>query len=124
MKNDDFGEMLIQAMEEAVEHHEGRLSARVDRVEITARRATVTPPPRYTAARIRSLRTRLGLSQPVFAGMLNVSGSTVRAWEQGARAPEGPSLRLLEIAEQNPDALLSHVSNGNFAADEPERRRE
>lgn len=33
---DDFGEKLIEALEEAVEHHEGRLlSTRVDRVEIT-----------------------------------------------------------------------------------------
>jgi hypothetical protein len=31
---DDFGEKLIEALEEAVEHHEGRLSAQVDRVEI------------------------------------------------------------------------------------------
>lgn len=33
---DDFGEKLIEALEEAGEHHEGRLlSARADRVEIT-----------------------------------------------------------------------------------------
>lgn len=109
-KKDDFGELLIEALEEAVEHHEGRLSARVDRVEITARNAVVKPPPHFTAARIQSLRKSLGLSQPVFAGMLNVSGSTVRAWEQGAREPDGPSLRLLEIVEAHPDMLLSRVS--------------
>lgn len=112
-RNDGFGEMLIGALEEAVEHQQGRLSARVDRVEITARGAVVSPPPRYSAERVRSLRKGLGVSQPVFAGMLNVSGSTVRAWEQGAREPDGPSLRLLQVVEQHPDALLSHVSNGS-----------
>lgn len=111
-RKNHFGEMLIGALEEAVEYHEGRLSARVDRVAITARRAVVKPPPRYSAERIRSLRKGLGVSQPVFAGILNVSGSTVRAWEQGTREPDGPSLRLLEIAEQHPDTLLSHLSDG------------
>lgn len=34
VENHDFGAMLIDALEEAVEHYEGRLTARVDRVEI------------------------------------------------------------------------------------------
>lgn len=82
---------------------------RIDRHEITARQATVTPPPSYDTARIRRIRSRLNLSQAVFAGMLNVSSSTVQAWEQGVREPEGASLRLLEMAEVQPDALLSRL---------------
>ncbi|HLL82364.1 MAG TPA: hypothetical protein VK420_06920 [Longimicrobium sp.] len=31
----DVGELLIEALEEAIEHENGRLVARVDRVEIT-----------------------------------------------------------------------------------------
>ena len=81
-----------------------------DRIEYTARKATVAPPPRYSADHIRALRKDLGLSQPVFAGMLNVSGSTVRAWEQGQRQPEGPTLRLLEVAERHPEALMSNMT--------------
>jgi hypothetical protein len=42
-KKNGFGEMLIRALEEAVEHHEGRLAARVDRVEITTRNEVVKP---------------------------------------------------------------------------------
>jgi DNA-binding transcriptional regulator YiaG len=41
--------------------------------------------------------------------MLNVSPATVRAWEQGVRVPDGPSLRLLEIAERQPAVLLAQV---------------
>ena len=108
--NDSFGDLLIGALEEAVAFKQGKLpDVRVERHEITAREATVTPPPSYDAARIRRIRSRLRLSQPVFAGMLNVSSSTVQAWEQGVRAPEGASLRLLEVAEHSPDALLSRV---------------
>ena len=105
-----FGDKLIGALEEAVAHARGELpGVRVDRVETTARKATVQPPPQYTAAQIRELRRRLRVSQPVFAGMLNVSGGTVKAWEQGTRTPDGPSLRLLEVAATYPAALLSHV---------------
>lgn len=108
--NDDFGELLIGALEEAVAYKRGKLpGVRVDRHELTARETTVTPPPLYDAAGIRRIRSRLNVSQPVFAGMLNVSSSTVQAWEQGVRVPDGASLRLLEIAECRPDALLGRV---------------
>jgi len=105
----DFGDLLIGALEEAASHSSGRLRAKVDRVTVTARKASASPPPLYNADRIRTLRRSLGLSQPVFAGMLNVSGSTVRAWEQGSRAPDGPSLRLLQLAELHPEVLVDTI---------------
>jgi putative transcriptional regulator len=49
------------------------------------------------------------LSQPVFAAALNVSPDTIRAWEQGKREPDGPTLRLLEVAEQHPEVFLQKV---------------
>ncbi len=55
---------------------------------------------------MRTVRERLGLSQPVFARALNVSLGTVRGWEQGARRPDGPTQRLLEVAERHPEAVL------------------
>jgi hypothetical protein len=48
----------------------------------------------------------MGVSQPIFADVLNVSTPTVRSSEQGVREPEGPSLRLLEFAERQPAVLL------------------
>ena len=59
--------------------------------------------------RIRALREQLGFSQRTFAAALNVSQQTVSAWEQGVRAPDGPSRRLLEIAEAQPEAFLTRV---------------
>jgi DNA-binding transcriptional regulator YiaG len=41
--------------------------------------------------------------------MLNVSQSTVRAWEQGAREPEGATLRLLEVADKHPEVLVEAI---------------
>jgi DNA-binding transcriptional regulator YiaG len=66
----------------------------------------VAPPPPYDAARIRAIRRVLNVSQGVFAALLNVGLTTVQAWEQGKRVPDGASLRLLEIAERNPEMIL------------------
>lgn len=106
---ESFGELLINSLNEAVAHNRGELKARTERVSLDARTAKVDPPPHYSSSRIRAIRHRLGLSQPVFAGLLNVSGSTIRAWEQGVREPDGSSLRLLEVAEKNPEILTEHV---------------
>jgi DNA-binding transcriptional regulator YiaG len=105
-----FGDALIGALEEAVAFERGELPAtRVDRVDITARNARATPAPAYTAGQIREIRRRLSLSQPVFAEMLNVSASTIRAWEQGTREPDGPTRRLLQVADLHPEALTDAV---------------
>jgi putative transcriptional regulator len=43
------------------------------------------------------------MSQPVFASLLNVKTTTVRAWEQGQRSPDGAASRLLEILSKDVD---------------------
>jgi putative transcriptional regulator len=121
---ENFGELLILGMEEAVAIEAGdRPAARVRTRKVTARDVTVVPPPRYSAARIERVRTALGASQPVFAGMLNVSASTVRAWERGAREPDGPTLRLLEVAEENPEVLTARVRRTARGGSRPAIRR-
>ncbi|HEU0012095.1 MAG TPA: helix-turn-helix domain-containing protein [Longimicrobium sp.] len=116
------GEELIAAMEEALAYRreENRREAggdpsegpawfdevRVDRLPVTAREARVAPPPKYQGAEVLRIRKRLGCSQAIFAQLLNVSAETVRSWEQGRREPDGPTLRLLQVADRNPRALL------------------
>ncbi|HET7095416.1 MAG TPA: helix-turn-helix domain-containing protein, partial [Thermomicrobiales bacterium] len=72
----------------------------------TARRVVVDRPPQYDATRVRAIRERANVSQTVFAAALNVSPATVQSWEQGARRPDGPSLRLLELADRQPSAIF------------------
>jgi putative transcriptional regulator len=55
---------------------------------------------------IRSIRTKLHVSQNEFALMLGVSARTLQNWEQGRREPEGPAKALLTIADKNPKAVL------------------
>lgn len=58
------------------------------------------PIPPYDAAKIRSLRETLKLSQTVLASVLNTSPSTVRKWEIGEKHPSGPSLKLLNLLDR------------------------
>jgi putative transcriptional regulator len=65
------------------------------------------PIPRFSSARIRSLRHRHRLSQAVLAAVLNTSLSTVRQWEIGDKRPSGPSAKLLDILDRKGlEALL------------------
>jgi len=54
----------------------------------------------YDAAYITNLRKRLRLSQAAFARFLNISPSTVRQWEIGAKHPSGACQKLLNLADQ------------------------
>jgi putative transcriptional regulator len=58
---------------------------------------------------VRSIRSHYRLSQAKFAGMLGISVSTLRNWEQGRRKPEGAARVLLRVAAQYPDVVLSVV---------------
>jgi len=58
------------------------------------------PVPAYSSAQIRKLRASLNISQPVLAGVLNTSVSTIRQWEQGEKKPSGPSLKLLNLIDR------------------------
>jgi putative transcriptional regulator len=105
----NLGELLLQSLHDAVAFEEGRLEARVSIRELTVREAKVDTPPRYGNERVRATRLKLGYSQPIFAKALNVSTQTVKAWEQGTRVPDGPTRRLLEIAEEAPEILQRKV---------------
>lgn len=61
-----------------------------------------------TANKIKKLRQRENVSQPVFAKFLNVSPSTVKKWETGEKHPSGASARLLDLIEQYGLELIHH----------------
>ena len=105
----NVGDSIINGLAEALAYERGDLPPRTRTVGRTAREARVVAPPVYDSGRIRAVRARLALSQPLFAAALNVSPQTVKAWERGARVPDGPTRRLLELAEEHPDAFLAKV---------------
>src|SRR6185436_8754961 len=72
---------------------------------ISVRQAPAEPRPRNKKD-IVALRERLNFSQGMLARALNVSPSTVQAWEAGRRTPSDAALKLLAIAEKHPGDLF------------------
>lgn len=64
-------------------------------------------PPKIKPAEIKRLRENSHMSQPVFARYLNVSESTVKQWETGAKKPGGSSLKLLSVVQKHGLDVLS-----------------
>ncbi|MBX7060074.1 MAG: helix-turn-helix domain-containing protein [Pyrinomonadaceae bacterium] len=95
----DFFEELKAGLTAAIEHAKGR---RKDLRTTTLPR----PPKELSAKEIVKVRTKLNVSQAVFARYLNISTKTVQSWEQGLGKPNGASLKLLSIAKKNPKILL------------------
>jgi putative transcriptional regulator len=129
-KVSNFEQMLLRSADQALAIARGELEpARI--TVLDARDVAVAPPPSFTAERVQLLRKNLKLSQPVFADLLNVSVSLVRAWERGAREPEGASQRLLQVAEREGGYLVKRLAllqappraAGSVARREPEATR-
>ena len=99
MDDELFGE-LMESLDQALRYSRGeKINARV----------TVLPAPPASMPReeIVKLRERFNCSQAIFARLLNVSVKTLQAWEQGLRTPSDAALKLLNIANKHPEALLS-----------------
>jgi len=58
---------------------------------------------------IKRIRAGYKLSQGEFAALLGISPATLRNWEQGRRAPEGPARVLLLVAAKHPQVVWDVV---------------
>ena len=95
---------LLASLREHISHLSGEK-------KLTLRTYTVfvpDPVPVIKARDIAAIRSKLKLSQPVFARVLNVPVATARSWESGRRKPTGAALRLLDLARRSPQALLNN----------------
>ncbi len=90
---------LLESANEALEHAKGKRELRTTELP--------PPPTPVDGAGIKRLRTRLKMSQAVFARYLNVSTKLVQAWEADRRTPDGPALLLVRLVERNPALVLS-----------------
>ena len=57
----------------------------------------VTQVEKLSPKEIQALREKAGVSQGVFARVLNVKPGLISQWERGDRRPSGPSLKLLSL---------------------------
>jgi putative transcriptional regulator len=88
-----FGDDLIAAMSEALEHSRGKRKANVHRIAVKP-------------IDIRAIRTRLKLTQDQMSELLGVSLSGYRKWEQGQRQPHGAARTLLRVMAKEPQSVL------------------
>lgn len=58
---------------------------------------------------MKSIRSKIGVSQDEFAVMLGISVRTLENLEQGHRSPKGPARVLLKVAEANPEVIWEVV---------------
>lgn len=88
------GNKIIEGLNEAVQYARGRRGGTIVR--------EVKVP---ESVNVQAVRRKLGFSQREFALRFGFSLSTVRNWEQGHRAPEGPARALLTIIDKEPEAV-------------------
>jgi len=101
MRKTKTGQELIAGLDEVIADSRGVKRLRATTLEIAE------PARAWRKEQIAELRKALfGVSQPVFAALLSVTVSTVRAWEQGQKSPSGAARRLLEVAAMAPDVFL------------------
>lgn len=86
---------LMEGFDSLENARRGKVTLRTSKVEIKA-------PPVMTAAGIRAVRDKLGLSQPVFARKLRTNPQTIKNWEQGTAKPNAQAAILLSLIERNP----------------------
>ena len=105
--SENFAERLLRSAEQAVAIKAGKQDAgHVVRRKLTSRKVVVDQVPQFEPERIVEIRERLGVSQPVFADLLGVKPVTVKAWEQGQKAPSGAARRLLQVLDLQPNAVM------------------
>ena len=116
-KEKAFFEGIREAMAEGIEAmREGRPLTQRDVV-------APGPPAQMTADEITRLRRdKLGVSQAVFASLMNVALQTVHAWEQGRNKPSGCALRLLRLVDGDPSTFTGMLRGEGSAGAEGEAK--
>jgi DNA-binding transcriptional regulator YiaG len=99
-RKENLGGLLVQSLTEVRDGVSGQAG------KYTLKTLEIPDPPRFTATAVHKLRSRLGLSQGLFARLLGVSRKLVEAWEAGSRVPSPMACRLLQAIARNPSSFL------------------
>jgi putative transcriptional regulator len=83
---------IRRGLEEAVAYARGAAKESDYRVHVPAR------------IDVRTIRTKLGMTQEECAGRFGFSVNTLRHWEQGKHQPEGPMRAYLLVIDRAPKA--------------------
>lgn len=95
MSERNLFEELKQGLEEIIQHQQGKITLKTETLK--------RPEPLHISAdEVKAIRTRLNLSQAVFAQRLRTSIKTYQGWEQGKSTPNPQATLLLKLVAQSP----------------------
>ena len=83
----------------------------LEAIEQAEGRSPKTRISRPHAIDVKSVRTKIGMTQEQFAARFGFSTATLRHWERGDRTPHGPALVLLNVIQHNPQAVIEALSS-------------
>lgn len=107
MKHTKLGQSIIEGLNDVIEYEKGKKKLRTSLLQIPA------PAPHWSKKRISDIRKNsFKVSQPVFAALLGVKPSTIKAWEQGLKSPSGAASRLIQILSLKPDIVKLLAQEG------------
>ena len=91
-------DMIADSLNEIISDYEATGGKNLQHDVLTI---SLEPARTFTAADVKSIRSRNHMTQSLLAKFLCVSKKTVEAWESGRNKPSGPSNRLLELLDNN-----------------------
>lgn len=112
-----FGDEVVNSLNDFFAHVERGEPITVRTIKLNLQ------PSEYTAEDVRCIRTKLGVSQAIFAQMLAVSVKAVQSWEQGDQTPTGPARRLLDDMNHDPKRWLQMLKQSFTSQESPRRNR-
>ena len=95
---------------ELMEGFDALEGARQGKVTLRTSEAELKAVPEMTAAKVRAVREKLHVSQPVFARSLRTKPQTIKNWEQGISKPNDQAAILLALIDRNP-AILDEIAD-------------
>jgi DNA-binding transcriptional regulator YiaG len=72
---------------------------------------------------VKAVREGQLLSQPDFAHLYGLEVDTVRNWEQGRYAPDGPAKVLLSVIDSDPEAVIRALLRRQTSDKAPKKPR-
>jgi putative transcriptional regulator len=101
-----LAERLKAGLHEGIKCAQGKIDLRTAEVP--------QAPPKFSSKSVIRLRRSAGMSQAVFARLLNVSSKTVQSWEQGQRQPSQAAHRMLQIFQERPETVCQVVGIARY----------
>ncbi len=97
MKNNLMND-LRDALASLKDHYDGKITLRTSKVP-------KPHPIHMSGSRVRRIRTKVHMSQEVFARCLHTSRRTLEKWEQGSSEPTGTAAALLALLDKHPEIV-------------------